>query len=50
MKIIYLSDIHGAFAQVKKLLSLTDAQAYIIAGDLIDRPFYTEEMSARYRE
>lgn len=49
MKIIYLADIHGAFAQVKKLLSLTDAQAYIIAGDLIDRPFYTEEMSARYR-
>ena len=49
MKIIYLADIHGAFAQVKRLLSLTDAQAYIIAGDLIDRPFYTEEMSARYR-
>ena len=49
MKIIYLADIHGAFAQVKKLLSLTDAQAYIIAGDLIDRPFYTEQMSARYR-
>jgi Icc-related predicted phosphoesterase len=49
MKIIYLADIHGAFAQVKKLLSLTDAQAYIIAGDLIDRPFYTEEMAARYR-
>jgi Icc-related predicted phosphoesterase len=49
MKIIYLSDIHGAFAQVKNLLAATDAQVYIIAGDLIDRPFYTEEMAARYR-
>jgi Icc-related predicted phosphoesterase len=50
MKIIYLADIHGAFSRVKELLAATDAQVYIIAGDLIDRPFYTEEMSARYRE
>jgi len=50
MKIIYLADIHGAFAQVKDLLAVTDAQVYIIAGDLIDRPFFTEEMAARYRK
>jgi Icc-related predicted phosphoesterase len=49
MKIIYLADIHGAFAQVKDLLDMTDAQVYIVAGDLIDRPFFTEEMAARYR-
>jgi Icc-related predicted phosphoesterase len=49
MKIIYLADIHGAFEQVKNLLAVTDAQVYIIAGDLIDRPFFTEEMAARYR-
>jgi Icc-related predicted phosphoesterase len=49
MKIIYLADIHGAFAQVKELLAATDAQVYIIAGDLIDKPFFTEEMAARYR-
>jgi Icc-related predicted phosphoesterase len=49
MKIIYLADIHGAFAEVKDLLAATDAQVYIIAGDLVDRPFYGEEMSARYR-
>lgn len=49
MKIIYLADIHGAFAEVKDLLSATDAQIYIIAGDLVDRPFYGEETSARYR-
>jgi len=49
MKIIYLADIHGAFAQVKDLLAATDAQVYIIAGDLIDKPFFTETMAARYR-
>ncbi len=49
MKIIYLADIHGAFARVKELLAATDAQVYIIAGDLIDKPFFTEEMAARYR-
>ncbi|MFB3924760.1 MAG: metallophosphoesterase [Syntrophales bacterium] len=49
MRIIYLADIHGAFARVKDLLTVTDAQVYIIAGDLIDRPFFTEEMAARYR-
>lgn len=50
MKIIYLADIHGAFARVKELLAATDAQVYIIAGDLIDKPFFTEQMAARYRE
>ncbi len=49
MKIIYLADIHGAFARVKELLSGTDAQVYVIGGDLIDKPFYTEEKAARYR-
>lgn len=49
MNIIYIADIHGAFSQVKDLLAATDAQIYIVAGDLIDRPFFTEEMSARYR-
>ncbi|HRT26701.1 MAG TPA: metallophosphoesterase [Syntrophales bacterium] len=50
MKIIYLADVHGDFPRVKDLLAVTDAQVYIVAGDLIDRPFFTEEMAARYRE
>lgn len=49
MEIIYLADIHGDFARVKELLASTDAQVYVIAGDLIDRPFFTSEMAARYR-
>jgi Icc-related predicted phosphoesterase len=49
MEIVYLSDVHDAFDRVKELLARTGADVYIIAGDLIDRPFYTEEMAARYR-
>jgi Icc-related predicted phosphoesterase len=49
MVIIYLSDVHDAFDRVKELLARTEADVYIIAGDLIDRPFYTEEMAAGYR-
>ncbi|NPU84917.1 MAG: hypothetical protein HPY65_10560 [Syntrophaceae bacterium] len=49
MELVYLSDVHDAFDRVKELLARTDADVYVIAGDLIDRPFYTEEMSARYR-
>ena len=40
MKIIYVTDIHGAFERVQTLLSETLADIYIIAGDLIDIPFY----------
>ncbi len=50
MKIIYATDIHGDFERVKSLLSETVAQLYIIAGDLIDIPFYNMEASIRYHE
>jgi uncharacterized protein len=49
MEIVYLSDVHDAFDRVKDILARTDAGVYIISGDLIDRPFYTEEMAVRYR-
>jgi hypothetical protein len=50
MRIIYLTDIHGDFERVKNLLSETVAHMYIIAGDLIDIPFYNMETSIRYHE
>lgn len=49
MELIYLSDVHDDFDRVKDLLSLTDADVYVISGDLIDKPFYTTEMAVRYR-
>jgi Icc-related predicted phosphoesterase len=50
MKIIYVADIHGAFDRVKLLLSETVADVYIIAGDLIDIPFYNMNSAINYHE
>jgi Icc-related predicted phosphoesterase len=50
MKLIYLTDIHGAFTQVMHLLMETVADIYIIAGDLIDIPFYNIDTAINYHE
>src|ERR1035437_4109474 len=50
MKIVYVADIHGAFDRVKILLSETVADVYIIAGDLIDIPFYNMNTAINYHE
>jgi len=50
MRIIYATDIHGDFENVKSLLFGTTADIYIIAGDLIDMPFYNMDSSIRYHE
>ena len=50
MKIIYISDIHGAFDRVGQLLDATEADVYIIAGDLIDLPFYTMNTAMHYHD
>jgi len=50
MRIIYATDIHGDFDKVKSLLFGTIADMYIIAGDLIDIPFYNMGTSIRYHE
>ena len=50
MKIIFATDVHGYFERVKCLLEIIEADIYIIAGDLIDIPFYTMDTSTRYYE
>ena len=50
MRIIYIADVHGAFDRVKQLLSETVADVYIIAGDLIDIPFYNMNTAITYHE
>lgn len=50
MKIIYLADVHGAFERVKTLLSEAFADVYIVAGDLIDIPFYSMNTAINYHE
>ena len=50
MRLIYLADIHGAFERVKVLLAETVADVYVVAGDLIDIPFYSMNSAINYHE
>lgn len=50
LRIIYIADIHGAFDRVGQLLEATDADAYIIGGDLIDLPFYAMNTAMHYHD
>lgn len=50
MRLIYCTDIHGAFNEVGTLLTDTVADVYVIAGDIIDIPFYDMETAIRYHE
>jgi len=50
MKIVYITDIHGAFNQVATLLSETVADIYIVGGDLIDIPFYNIKSAIKYHK
>ena len=50
MRLVFLTDIHGAIDRVSTLLSQTVADVYIVGGDLIDLPFYSMENAIRYHE
>jgi Icc-related predicted phosphoesterase len=50
MKIIFATDVHGYFERVRILLDQTAADVFIIAGDLIDIPFYTMNTAMNYHE
>lgn len=50
MRIIFATDVHGYFERVKILLEQVEADVYIIAGDLIDIPFYTMNTAMNYHE
>lgn len=48
MRIVYATDIHGAWKGLRELLEITNDDLYIIAGDLIDRPFRTYKSYFRF--
>ncbi len=50
MEIIYITDIHGARAQLEKLFEVTFADLYIISGDLIYSPFYSPSTGTLFLE
>ena len=50
MKIIYASDIHESYKNLRKLFRVTDADLYIIAGDLLYSAFPSWKLAERYTE
>jgi len=50
MRIIFTADIHQAFRRVEELLDLTEADLYLITGDLVSRAFFKYETSWRFME
>jgi Icc-related predicted phosphoesterase len=40
MRLIFIADAHHAFAQVERLLERTDADLYLVTGDLVSRAFF----------
>ena len=50
MKIIFASDIHEAYTNLSRLFRNTDADLYIIAGDLIYCAFSSWDKASRFTE
>lgn len=48
MRIIYVTDLHGALERLELLLELTNADLYVIAGDLLYNPFYDLDSMERF--
>lgn len=42
MKIIYVTDIHDALKELRELLSNTEADLYLLSGDILYKAFYDE--------
>ena len=43
MKIIYLTDIHDALRELKTILTSTEADLYMLCGDILYKAFYDED-------
>lgn len=43
MKIVYLTDIHDALKELKTVLTSTEADLYLLCGDILYKAFYDED-------
>ena len=43
MKVIYLTDIHDSLKGLRELLASTEADLYLLSGDILYKAFYEEE-------
>ena len=50
MRVIFIADVHHAFAQVERLLEETDADLTLVTGDLVSRAFFRYATAWRFME
>ena len=50
MRCVFVSDVHQAFSRIDTLLDQTEADLYLIAGDLMSRSFYHYQTAWRFTE
>jgi len=50
MRVIFIADVHHAFAQVERLLDRTEADLYLVTGDLVSRAFFRYATAWRFME
>ncbi len=50
MRVIFIADVHHAFAQVERLLEQTEADLYLVTGDLVSRAFFRYATAWRFME
>ena len=50
MRIVFASDVHHAFRQVEDLLNKTEADLYLIAGDIVSRAFFRYQTAWRFMD
>jgi len=50
VRIIFLTDIHHAFRSLGEVLEKTDADLYLVAGDLVSRAFFRYRAAWRFME
>ena len=50
MRVIFIADVHHAFSQVERLLDQTEADLYLVTGDLASRAFFKYATAWRFME
>ena len=50
MRCVFVTDVHQAFRKIDRLLDKTEADLYLIAGDLMSRSFFQYQAAWRFME
>jgi len=50
MRVIFIADVHHAFARVERLIEETDADLTLVTGDLVSRAFFRYATAWRFME